>query len=441
MPSPLRSGPDRCPGALRVHAAADGGLARVRLPGGILTRAQTAALADAAADLGDGFLELTSRANLQLRGLPEGAEAELGDRLRAAGLLPSMTHERVRNIAASVLSGRDGAGRLDVRPLAAALDAALCADPALAALSGRFLFALDDGRGDVIAMRSDIGLYALAPDELALVLAGTDTGLRARPDDAVALALDAARAFLAVRTTEWRISELSVRPPHGDVPETGPSSGVATEPDGAPSRGRSPGGGPAAGPVAAHPSGRLAELVDAVAPGRRRAEPVPVPAVPRRTPLGAIAQRDGRRAFSALVPLGRLDPAPLRAAGEIIVTPWRGVVIPDLTDMPHFPGLVTAADWAGLTACAGRPGCAKSLTDVRADAAAAVRAAPPRGGADGLPVHWSGCERRCGHPPDRHVAVVATPRGYEVRLGDEVRARPHDPTATAAAVAGTRRSE
>ncbi|OLT10480.1 hypothetical protein BJF79_25975 [Actinomadura sp. CNU-125] len=117
-------------------------------------------------------------------------------------------------------------------------------------------------------------------------------------------------------------------------------------------------------------------------------------------------------------------------------------MIPDLTDMPHFPGLVTAADWAGVTACAGRPGCAKSLTDVRADAAAAVRAsASPRGGADGLPVHWAGCERRCGHPPDRHVAVVATPRGYEVRLGDEVRARPPDPAATAAAVDGTRRSE
>ncbi|RSN66900.1 precorrin-3B synthase [Actinomadura sp. WAC 06369] len=394
-PPPPRSGPDRCPGALRVHAAADGGLARVRLPGGLLTRVQTGALADAAAALGDGFLELTSRANVQIRGLAEGAEAELGDRLRAAGLLPSATHERVRNIAASVLSGRDGAGLLDVRPLVPALDAALCADPALAALSGRFLFALDDGRGDAIALRPDVGLYAVAPDELALVLAGTDSGLRTSPEHAVGLAVDAARAFLRARTAEWRISELPDRAP----------------------------------------------LVEALARGRRRAGPVPVPAVPSRTPLGAIPQRDGRRAHSALVPLGRLDPAPLRDAEEIIVTPWRGVVIPDLTDMPHFPGLVTAADWAGVTACAGRPGCARSLTDVRADAAAAVLAARPHGPAGGAPVHWSGCERRCGHPPDRHVAVVAAPGGYEVRLGDEVRARTRDPAATAAAVARTRRSE
>ncbi|KAB2370409.1 nitrite/sulfite reductase [Actinomadura montaniterrae] len=383
MSSSSRSGPDRCPGALRVHAAADGGLARVRLPGGALARAQLDALAAASRALGDGFLELTSRANLQIRGLADGAETELGERLREAGLLPSATHERVRNILGSVLTGRDGDGLLDARPVVAALDAGLCADPELAGLPGRFLFAVDDGRGDVIALRADVGLYAVVPDAFALVLAGKDSGLRARPEDAAALALDAARAFLRVRTSEWRLAELG-----RDLPLAGD-----------------------------------------------RAEPVPVPAAPRRTPLGAIPQRDGRTAFSGLVPLGRLDPAGLGAAGEIIVTPWRGVVIPGVADMSHFPGLVTGPDWAGLTSCAGRPGCAKSLTDVRADAARARRA----GG--GLPVHWSGCERQCGRPADRHVAVVAVPGGYEVRLGGEVRARPHDLTATAAAAATTRRSE
>lgn len=381
--STSRSGPDRCPGALRVHAAADGGLARVRLPGGALTRPRLDALAAASRELGDGFLELTSRANVQIRGLADGAESELSERLHAAGLLPSAAHERVRNILGSVLTGRDGSGLLDARPVVAALDAGLCADPDLAGLPGRFLFAVDDGRGDVIALRADVGLYAVAPDAFALVLAGTDSGLRASPEDAAALALDAARAFLRVRTSEWRLAELG-----RDLP----------------------------------------------LPGSRSA-PVPVPSVPYRTPLGEIPQRGGRTAFSGLVPLGRLDPAGLGAAGEIIVTPWRGLVIPGIADMSHFPGLVTGPDWAGLTSCAGRPGCAKSRTDVRADAARARRA----GG--GLPVHWSGCERQCGRPADRHVAVVAVPGGYEVRLGDEVRARSHDLTATAAAAATTRRSE
>ena len=39
---------DACPGALHVHQAADGALARVRLPGGIITASQLEALALAA---------------------------------------------------------------------------------------------------------------------------------------------------------------------------------------------------------------------------------------------------------------------------------------------------------------------------------------------------------------------------------------------------------
>ncbi|MFF1798916.1 nitrite reductase, partial [Kitasatospora sp. NPDC058263] len=34
----------------------------------------------------------------------------------------------------------------------------------------------------------------------------------------------------------------------------------------------------------------------------------------------------------------------------------------------------------------------------------------------GLPVHWSGCERRCGHPAGRWVDVLATGQGYRVTV-------------------------
>ncbi|GAA1550978.1 precorrin-3B synthase [Actinomadura kijaniata] len=384
-----RSGPDSCPGLLRIHRAADGGLARVRLPGGRVDRRGFAALADAAVELGNGGLELTSRGNVQVRGLAAGAERELSGRLRDAGLLPSFTHERVRNIVASALSGRDGRGLADVRPLVAELDAGLCADPGLAELPGRVLFALDDGRGDVVALRPDVGLYAVAEDVFALVVGGRDSGVRVGAGDAAAAVLEVAREFLRVREGEWRVNELD-------------------------------------DPLRLVPGG-----AGAAAPPRTPAPP----------PLGVVAQRDGRSALSGLVPLGRLESAQLdalRAVDELIVTPWRTVVVPDLTDVSHSYGLVAADDsrWVGLTSCAGRPGCARSLTDVRADAAAARAAC-----GSGLPVHWTGCDRGCGRPAGRHVAVVATPGGYEVRLGDEVRARSHDLTATAAAVATTRRSE
>src|SRR4051794_27491073 len=99
---------DACPGAVRLHEAADGYLARVRVPGGHLSLAQAEALGQTAARLGNGDLELTSRGNVQLRGLSPDAGIELATVLQDAGLLPSLEHDRARNIVASPLSGLDG---------------------------------------------------------------------------------------------------------------------------------------------------------------------------------------------------------------------------------------------------------------------------------------------------------------------------------------------
>ena len=104
---------DACPGALQVHRAADGLLARVRLPGWMIGPDQLEALADAAIRFGAGTLELTARGNVQLRGVSDAAAVVAA--VGAAGLLPSTTHERVRNIVASPLSGRL-CGHDDIRP-------------------------------------------------------------------------------------------------------------------------------------------------------------------------------------------------------------------------------------------------------------------------------------------------------------------------------------
>ncbi|MEV4624767.1 precorrin-3B synthase [Micromonospora sp. NPDC049523] len=416
-----RSAPDACPGTLRVHAAADGNLARVRVPGGRLHADQLAALAAATDELGDGGLELTSRGNVQLRGLRAGAERELAARLYEAGLLPSETHERVRNVIASVLSGRVGGGLLDVRPLVDALDEGLCADPALAGLPGRFLFTVDDGRGDVTGFGADVGLLAVPGGPVAVLLAGTDTGVRVSPREAASTALLAARLFLAESTaqhsTAWRLAELD--------------DGVRRV------------------------TARLVAALDPtllVPPGD-----LTIPEVPTRAPVGAVSQLDGRVALALVVPLGRLTKAQLDALGaaasagsdEINITPWRTVVVPDLSTREAERRLATlaaeglvadaAAGWVGVTGCAGRPGCAKALANVRTDATRVHASAVP--GAGDLPVHWVGCERRCGRPADRHVEVLATVEGYQVSLDG----RPHPRSATldetAAAIAAARRGK
>jgi sulfite reductase beta subunit-like hemoprotein len=135
---------DHCPGVLRLHDAADGLLARVRLPGGRLSASALAAVA-AAAELGNGIIELTSRASLQLRGLRDPALAT--EILADAGLLPTRSHERARNILASPLAGRHPLSQLNPDTVVDALDQALCSDDSLVDLSGRFLFGVDDGSG------------------------------------------------------------------------------------------------------------------------------------------------------------------------------------------------------------------------------------------------------------------------------------------------------
>ena len=211
-PATNHAAADRCPGVLRLTEAADGYLARVRLPGGLIGAGPLRVLARLAAELGDGRAELTSRGNVQLRGLAEDAAGPLTDELARAGLFPSPGHDRVRNVLASPLAGLDGGP--DLTAIVQGLDAALCARPRLAELPGRFLFAIDDGRGDVAGLGADVLARVRADgavvNGLAVRNAGTDHPAAA---DVVTVMLACAEAFLDLRAAEggtaWRISDLA----------------------------------------------------------------------------------------------------------------------------------------------------------------------------------------------------------------------------------------
>ncbi|MEW2296730.1 precorrin-3B synthase [Streptomyces sp. NPDC006743] len=403
LPPPSRPAPagrdrdDACPGTLRLHAADDGAVARVRIPGGVLSVRQAEALAAAAGRLGDGDLHLTSRGNVQLRGLREADGPALAELLDGAGLLPSRGHERVRNVVASPLSGLDTDGLRDVRPWLSGLDALLCASEPARALSGRFLFALDDGRGDVASLGADVTVRALPGEGAQLTLAGAGEALGLSAGDVPRAMVAAAETVVAAAreqgTRAWRVS---------DVPL---------------------------------PAGELLRLVA----GRLAAEGLTCAPQPRETTRcagpapGAVGGAGGTgRAGGALsvhAPLGRLTAlqwreltrTAARTGGELRLTPWRGVVVPVAGDAAPqaaldalaATGLVTGpgSAWPRVGACIGRPGCAKSHADVRADATAALGELDPRG----LPLYWSGCARRCGRPAGEHLDLVAAEGGgYQV---------------------------
>jgi precorrin-3B synthase len=216
--APTRTRGDRCPGVLRPWPADDGALVRLRLVGGRIRPCSLAAIGGVATAYGDGDLHLTGRANLQLRALPtvDGALArEVVDAIVAIGLLPSPSHELVRNIMVSPQTGLAG-GRADLRPLAARLDELLCASLELAKLPGRFLFVLDDGRGDLVDRTLDLGLVALDADTVQLRIGSRAWGPAVTLAEAPAALVGLARAFLRVRgdapDAPWHVDELPVRP-------------------------------------------------------------------------------------------------------------------------------------------------------------------------------------------------------------------------------------
>lgn len=334
---------------------------RIRVPGGQTTGAALRDLSRLAQTYGSGLLQLTSRASVQVRGLPEAVPEPFEDAVARAGFLPSARHERVRNIVASPMTGLTG-GLADLRPVVARLDRALQAQPRLAELPGRFLFVLDDGRGDVSGLGGDLGYRALDAGR-GEILVGDRR--RVRPVRLVEVAdalVGLALRFLDLRTEEWHVRQLE----HPLVEGTKPTTSTGS----------------------AHGSGVAGHVTAGV--------------------VGDHLVVD--------VPLGLLSPVQVDAVhaavggGPVVVTPWRSLVLPyaaPVRSALEAVGLVPEPDhaWSLVSACVGAPWCSLGRADTQALAAQLVAAGGPGGR-----THLSGCERRCGAPGEPHADLVAPTR-------------------------------
>ena len=354
---------DACPGILDLHEARDGLVARIRLPGGYASAAGLRSLATLAERFGDSRVDLTTRGNVQIRGIKAGVAARMAGRAAAAGFLPSPAHDRARNITASPLAGLSGHPGL--RGPVRSLDRAIRADPGLAALPGRFLFSLDDGTGRAGLGSCDVGLrFERAGGQAELVVAGRRTGLRGPTAPGIRLAIAAARAFIGQGPGNARVARLA----DGGAAVAAAVGGVLGDP--------------------------VTDTADRLALGP----------VPDSEPLAVVAAPLGRLTASQLrLIAGLLRPgeaARLTAAARIVL-PLAGSADAALHRLGGAGLLVDDGhELSAVTACAGMT-CASSLADVRALAARVPGMAA---------VHWAGCDRRCGLPADA-TAVVATSAG------------------------------
>jgi precorrin-3B synthase len=161
-----------CPGGVRPMPSGDGLLVRVRPWGGAFTLDQARGLAGIAATLGNGHIDLTRRANLQIRGLREASLPALHDALDRLGLLED---EAARNVMVAPLAGPEA------RALARALGRAL---PESA--PAKFGCLVDDGPLSIVGERADIALV-MTREGVAVRVGGDWLGVTT-PEHAVAAA-------------------------------------------------------------------------------------------------------------------------------------------------------------------------------------------------------------------------------------------------------------
>ncbi|MBY6092620.1 precorrin-3B synthase [Maritimibacter alkaliphilus] len=348
-----------CPGALRPMMSGDGLVVRLRAPGGRLSQRQASEIACAARDFGNGLIDLSARANLQLRGVREADHPALIERLRPLGLIDaSEAGEARRNILVTPFA--DGATDDLAARLAAGLDD-------LPALPGKFGFVLDTGPSPVLTHSpGDIRLERTASGQLLLRCDGAARGAVVAEAEAV----DRIRAL-----AQWFVAAGGIRDGRGRMAAL---IAQGTRPEG--------------------------ELAPTVCPAPTAPEPGP----------GIVAQ--GALLGLAFGQMTAETLAWLAVLGPLRLTPWRMVLIERLHSLPAAaPGVIrSAADpLRRVAACTGAPGCPQGHAAVRGLAARLAQSVP-----EGRMLHLSGCAKGCAHPAPAALTLVATDTGFDlIRAG------------------------
>ena len=179
-----------CPGIFKLADMKDGPLARIRLPSGRLNSKQIRIIASCAENYAAGVIDLTNRANLQIRSVVREDISNLQNAFIKAGLsVADPAHDRVRNIAIDPLSGLVPEV-LNCRPLAIELDEALSKYAGTINLSPKFSFIIDGGGpSNIAALKHDMAFKAVknAKEEVQFrtSFAGQPIGAPLRPESLI----------------------------------------------------------------------------------------------------------------------------------------------------------------------------------------------------------------------------------------------------------------
>ncbi len=406
-------------------------MCRLRIPNGQLSANQARGLAALAERWAGGAVDVTTRANLQMRQVMPNGIVELLEGIQELGLTTrGAGADNIRNLTGSPIAGVDPQELIDTRPLVRELHHYILNHRELYGLPRKFNIAFDGG-GQVTALEdtNDIGFAAvrMAPGaavpegvHFRMLLGGVtghgdfarDCGMILKPEECLTAAIAVVRVFIAYGDrTDRKRARLKYLLQDWGIEKF----------------------------LAAVEKERGAPFVR-----MPRDACLPRGPIARQGHIGAHPQRqDGLCYLGVAVPVGRLTAAQLRGLGDIAaqfgggalrLTVWQNVILTDISAARvaaaeaalEVLGLAakTSAIRGALVACTGNTGCKFSATDTKGQALLLADELERRLTLDQpVSITLTGCPNSCAQHLVADIGLLGTTvgddmiEGYSISVG------------------------
>ncbi len=419
-----------CPSLFNATSAQDGILSRMRLPAGLITSRQCEVVAKITNQFGNDEIQITNRANLQIRTSQALSSDTLLD-LQDYGLASSLAiTDGLRNIMASPTAGIDPHALINTIPFVKQWNFYLANHPELEILSNKFSVCFDGGElVNVCDRPNDICFVAVKFDHE--IYFDLRLGLGDRGDAPVAVGrlihpkqmLEVLAALTEVyrEYTEQKLNQANFCDRLPRLRELINDWGVD----------------------------RYLQIVEEKLSYLLR--PSPLAPLPQERGirfdckhLGVHAQKQsGLFYIGVVIPLGRLTATQFQGlanlaraygGGALRLTPWQNMLITDIAEAQiaqvtreiNGLGLSISANnpYAAIAACSGYTGCKSAHTNTQADAKkvaahleSCIQLDHP------INIHFSGCDKSCAqhHPSDICLVGIASgtdAETYKIYVGD-----------------------
>jgi ferredoxin-nitrite reductase len=416
-----------CPGLFYSTSARDGTLFRIRIPGGIVTTGQFRIVADLAEKFGVGYVNITNRANLQIREVHTQITSEVLHLLQDIGLAsPNPGVDHLRNIMGSPTAGIDSEELIDTRSLIRKLDNYISSHAELAPLSPKFSIAVDGGGAlkvcdrpnDIILTAVELSTQIYFHLKLNLGESFTNTSILLQPQECIDVVGAIAKVYLQHSTLEKEnvtpyrksrkvrlfevLHNLSIERFLQEVENH-----------------------------LSYPLQRLPHLPTILPPH---------PHLTRYLHLGVHPQRQQELSYIGVVlPLGKLETWQMQGladiaqgygSGTLRLTPWQNLL---LTDIPkqYIHEVQSKIEnlnlhwsatnlYSALVACAGSTGCTSSATDTKNHALMLAEYLDQRVTLNQpVNIHFTGCPKSCAQHNNSDITLLGVSEDkYQIYVGD-----------------------